>query len=47
VTQTYEPPSIEATEAVLKRIKELAAQAGLPQLPAPVDAEFREVQADD
>jgi hypothetical protein len=45
VEQTYVPPSIEVTQAVLARIKELAAQAGLPQLPAPVDAEFKEVPA--
>jgi hypothetical protein len=47
VEQEYVPPSIEATRAVLARIKELAAQAGLPQLPAPVDAEFKEILADD
>ena len=47
VEQTYTPPSIEATEKVLARIKELAAQAGMPKLLPPIDAEFKEVPADD
>jgi hypothetical protein len=47
VEQTYAPPSIEATEKVLARIKELAAQAGLPQLPPPIDAEFKELPSDE
>jgi hypothetical protein len=46
VEQTYVPPTPEMTAAVLERIAELARQAGLPQLPAPVveDAEFSEVK---
>lgn len=47
VEQTYVPPSIEATEKVLARIKELAAQAGVQKLRPPIDAEFKELPADD
>jgi hypothetical protein len=41
--EDHRPPTVEATEAVLRRIAELAAQAGLPALPAPIDAEFKVV----
>jgi hypothetical protein len=46
----YTAPTPAATEAVLKRIAELAKQAGMPKLPAPTDAvdvEYAEVPADD
>lgn len=46
VEQTYVPPTPEMTAAVLERIKQLAAQAGLPALPPPIDAEFKEVTDD-
>jgi phage terminase small subunit len=41
--EDHRPPTVEATEAVLRRIAELAAQAGLPTLPAPIDADFKVV----
>jgi hypothetical protein len=41
----YVPPTPQATAQVLQRIAELAKQAGLPQLPAPIDAEFVELKA--
>ena len=47
VEQTWQPPTLEATQAVLQRIAELAAAAGMSKLPAPVDAidaEFSEVK---
>jgi hypothetical protein len=44
VEQTWQPPSIEATAAVMKRIAELARQAGMPQLPPLIDAVFVEIK---
>jgi hypothetical protein len=41
--EDYRPPTAEMTAAVMARIAELARQAGLPSLPPPVDAEFKEV----
>jgi phage terminase small subunit len=41
---TYTPPTEQATAAVMQRIAELARQAGMPQLPAPIDADFSEVK---
>jgi hypothetical protein len=48
--EDYRAPDQAATAAVLQRIAQLAAQAGLPKLPAPTDAvdvEYTEIPADD
>jgi hypothetical protein len=39
----YSPPTPAVTAATLAKIAELSRMAGVPQLPAPVDAEFREL----
>jgi hypothetical protein len=43
----YVPPTEAATRRVMERIAELAAQAGLKQLPPPIDVDFKEVAADE
>jgi hypothetical protein len=41
--EDYRPPDPAATAAVLRRIAELARAAGMPALPAPIDAEVVEI----
>jgi hypothetical protein len=40
VNVRHDAPTLEMTEKVLARIEALASRAGVPSLPAPIDAEF-------